>query len=157
MPTKNEPLKDVVIGKRRFQIGKMTAETGSQILFKLMAELRKVMSEDGGNQSIETKQVELTEDQKKEMAEAAADTSIQLMLQNLDEDGFKRIQRRALEVCGEYTAIGSEETVFPVLMNDGRIAIPTLVHDIQVISTLTRQSLLANLAPFFINGGFGNN
>jgi hypothetical protein len=59
-----------------------------------------------------------------------------------------------LEVCGEYKLVGSEEAVVPVLRTDGSFNDFELKTNIQAVAMLTSQSLLANLSPFFLNGGF---
>lgn len=153
MPKINEALKEVVINDRRFQIGKMTAKTGSWLLYKLMAELRKIMEPGNGDSPAP---VPMTDEQKKEAAEQMAQVSVGVMLQNIDEELFAKVQQHALEVCGEFKMVGEEEVILPVLMLNGNFSNPDLKFDIMTVVNLTSQSLLANLSPFFLNGGFGN-
>jgi len=155
MPKINEALKEVVINNRRFHIGKMTAKTGSWLLYKLMAELRKIM-QPGDGDTPSAPIVEMTDEQKKEVAEDMTRVSVTVMLQNIDRDLFDKVQQHALEVCSEFKMVGEEEVLLPVLMANGNFSNPDLRYDIQTISNLTSQSLMANLSPFFLNGGFQN-
>jgi len=151
---KLQPIKDTVINNKRFQISKMQSETGSWLLFKLIDALRKIMKSESGEMEISPEPViELTDEQKTAAAEAAANAAIQVMLMNLDEDLFGRIQKHALNVCGEYTAVGPDETIIPVLTATGKFANYALSTDIPTIAALTSQALYANLSPFFLNGG----
>lgn len=99
-------------------------------------------------------EVELTPEEKKTAIEAAASGAIQNMLMNLDEELFIKVQKHALSVCSRFDAIGDKEILLPVLMANGKIAIPDLQTNIQVVSALTSQSLFANLSPFFLEEGF---
>lgn len=151
---KTEVLKETVIGGNRYQISKMSSETGSWLLFKLIDSLRKIMQVETTEQP-EQIEVELTVDEKKAAIEAAASGAIQNMLMGLDEELFGKIQKHALSVCSRFDAINDKEILLPVLMvNTGRIAIPDLQTNIQVISALTSQALFANLSPFFLEEGF---
>jgi septum formation topological specificity factor MinE len=78
---------------------------------------------------------------------------IQGMLMTLDKGLFDQVQREALNVVGQYTAIGEKEVVLPVLMANGTVAIPELRNDIVSIVQLTSQSLYFNLSPFFLGDG----
>jgi hypothetical protein len=131
----------------------MTAKTGSWLLFKLMGELRKIIQK--GDDDVSPAPVTMTDDQKKENAEQMAKVAITVMLQNIDEDLFGKVQTYALEVCGEYKMVGEEEVVLPVLMPNGNFSNPDLRHDIMTASKLTSEALYANLSPFFLNGGLG--
>jgi hypothetical protein len=155
---KLQPIKTTTINGKSYQISKIQSDTGSWLLFKLMDALRKIMKAEGGDEPEPALEpiVELTEDQKKAAAEAAASAAIQVMLMNLDRDLFGTVQRYALEVCGEFTAVGSEEVVIPVLKADGKFANYNLSTDISTVAALTSQSLYANLSPFFLNGGMNS-
>jgi hypothetical protein len=152
---KLQPIKDVIVNQKRYQISKMKADIGSWLLFKLIDSLRKIMQADTTNEPVQ-EQVEQTDEQKKIAAEGAANAAIKVMLMNLDEELFAKVQKHALGVCGQYAAVGEEEVVLPVLMANGTFAIPELATDIQTVVFLTSQSLFANLSPFFLNGGFNN-
>src|SRR5215469_17322472 len=91
--------KDVVIGRNRYQISRMSAAVGSWLLFKLIDSLRKIMEGmDTSNTQPEA------EDTSMEQKEQAANALIQSMLMTLDQDLFSKVQREALRVCGQYTA-----------------------------------------------------
>lgn len=150
---KNEVLKEPTIGGKTYQISKMSSETGSFLLFKLIDSLRKIMQAETGDQ-VNQPEVELTPEEKKTAIEAAASGAIQNMLMNLDEELFIKVQKHALSVCSRFDAIGDKEILLPVLMANGKIAIPDLQTNIQVVSALTSQSLFANLSPFFLEEGF---
>lgn len=154
---KIQSIKDVVIGENRYAIQNMDAEIGSWLLFKLINSLRNIMNtptDETVNAPVAA--VEQTDEQKKIAGEGATNAAIQLMLMNLDEDLFKAVQRHALRVCSKYAAVGNEEVLLPVLMQNGKFAVPELNYDIKTVVSLTSQSLFANLSPFFLNGGFSN-
>jgi len=145
--------KEVVVGNSRYQISRVDAETGSFLLYQVLASLRKEMQ--GDKEESEPQQmVELSPEEKVKQVEGATSAMIQSLLMNADRSMFGRIQRDALSCCGQFTAIGETEAVLPVLMASGKIAIPALKNDIQTLVTLTQKSLEFNLLPFFSNGGF---
>ena len=153
---KLQPIKDTVVNGKRFQISRMQADTGSWLLFKLMDALRKIMQAENNDQPEPIQPaVELTAEQKTAAAEAAANAAIQVMLMNLDEELFAKVQRHALNVCGEYSAVGPDEVIVPLLKADGKFANFQFSTDISTVVALTSQSLYANLSPFFLNGGIG--
>jgi hypothetical protein len=149
-----EATKEVVIANSRFQISRVDAETGSFLLYQVLSSLRKVMQEEGGEDAQQKPEVELPPEEKTKQVEDATMAMIENMLMSLDRSMFGKIQRDALNVCGQYTAIGEVETIVPVLMVSGKVAIPALRTDFQTLVTLTRHSLHFNLLPFFSNGGF---
>jgi hypothetical protein len=152
-----EATKETVIGSSRFQISRVDSETGSFLLFQLLASLRKVMKEDDENDEPnkqERPKPELSPEDQVKQTEDAVSAMIQSMLMNVDRVMFGKIQRDALSVCGQFTAVGETETILPVLMANGKIAIPSLKTDIQTTVALTQQSLHFNLLPFFLSGGF---
>ena len=152
-----EATKEVVIGDSRYQISRVDSETGSFLLFQLLSSLRKIMKEDGeeNDQPEQTQPTqELTSEEQTKQIEEATAAMIQSMLMNIDRETFGKIQRDALRVCGQYSAVGETEVILPVLMANGKIAIPALKTDIQTLVALTQRSLHFNLLPFFSNGGF---
>jgi len=149
-----EATKEIVIGNSRYQISRIDAETGSFLLYQILAALRKAMSEDGEEPTSQGEQPALSpEDQTKQTSEATMGM-IQNVLMNVDRSMFSKIQRDALSVCKQFTAVGENETLLPVLMASGKIAIPDLKNDIQTLVALTQHSLHFNLLPFFSGGGF---
>ena len=153
---KIEKIKDVPIGDKTYQIGKMQSDDGSWLLFKLMDAMRKAMSESGAESSPEETSVELTDEQRIAAADSITNAAVHFMLMNAEKKLFSEIQKLALGVCGEYKLVGSEEAIVPVLRNDGRFNDFSLSTDTQAVAKLTKESLLANLTPFFLNGGFAN-
>jgi septum formation topological specificity factor MinE len=139
--------KDVTLGVSRYRISRMNASTGSWLLFKLLDSLRKIMTD--GSQDTQSAPQEIGTEQR----EQAANALIQGMLMTLDKGLFDQVQREALNVVGQYTAIGEKEVVLPVLMANGTVAIPELRNDIVSIVQLTSQSLYFNLSPFFLGDG----
>jgi septum formation topological specificity factor MinE len=139
--------KDVTLGVSRYRISRMNASTGSWLLFKLLDSLRKIMAD--GSQDTQSAPQEIGTEQR----EQAANALIQGMLMTLDKGLFDQVQREALNVVGQYTAIGEKEVVLPVLMANGTVAIPELRNDIVSIVQLTSQSLYFNLSPFFLGDG----
>jgi septum formation topological specificity factor MinE len=139
--------KDVTLGVSRYRIARMNASTGSWLLFKLLDSLRKIMAD--GSQDTQSAPQEIGTEQR----EQAANALIQGMLMTLDKGLFDQVQREALNVVGQYTAIGEKEVVLPVLMANGTVAIPELRNDIVSIVQLTSQSLYFNLSPFFLGDG----
>ncbi len=153
---KLEKIKDVPIGDKTYQIGKMISYDGSWLLFKLMDAMRKAMADSGNDTTPDSTPVELTDEQRIEAATSIADTAVQFLLMNSEKKLFDEVQKLALGVCGEYKLVGTEEAVVPVLRADGRFNDFNLSTDIQAVAKLTKESLVGNLTPFFLNGGFGN-
>jgi hypothetical protein len=149
-----EATKDVVIGDSRYQISRVDAETGSFLLYQILAALRKAIAEGGEEEPAQQEQIELSPEEKEKQTSEATGAMIQNVLMSVDRVMFGKIQRDALSVCKQYTAIGENETLLPVLMANGKIAIPDLKNDIQALVSLTQHSLHFNLLPFFSNGGF---
>lgn len=150
-----ESTKEVVIGNSRYQIARVTSEDGSWLLAQTLASMRKVMKAEGVDDQEEPKPaIELTPEQQRKNTEEMVSAMVQSMLMEVDRELFARIQRYALGVCGEFTAVGENEIVLPVTMATGRIAIPKLKNDISCIFNLTNASLVFNLLPFFLDGGF---
>jgi hypothetical protein len=148
---------EVVIGNSRYQISRVDAETGAFLLYQVMSSIRKAIledkSEDEPNKQEQPVVEKSPEEKQKEIEEQTA-AMIQNLLMNVDRQMFSRIQRDALSVCGQFTAVGEVETILPLLMASGKIAIPSLKFDIQTLVTLTQKSLEFNLLPFFQSGGF---
>jgi hypothetical protein len=139
--------KDVVIGSSRYQISRMNASVGSWLLFKLIDSLRKIM------EGAEQNGAQPEQEQSLHDKETAANALIQGMLMTLDRELFEQVQREALRVVGQYTAVGEKEIVLPVLMANGTFAIPSLRNDIATVVTLTSSALYFNLSPFFLEDG----
>ena len=148
-----ESTTEVVIGNSRYQISRVDAETGSFLLYQVLASLRKEMQGDNGETEPQST-VELSPEEKTKQVEGATSAMIQSLLMNAERSMFSRIQRDALSCCWQFTAVGENETILPVLMANGKIAIPALKNDIKTLVTLTQKSLEFNLLPFFSNGGF---
>jgi hypothetical protein len=140
--------KDVNLGVNRYRIARMNASTGSWLLFKLLDSLRKIMA-DTSQDGQQSAQEEIGPEQR----EQAANALIQGMLMTLDKGLFDQVQREALNVVGQYTAIGEKEVVLPVMMANGTVAIPALKNDIVTIVQLTSHALYFNLSPFFLGDG----
>jgi len=150
-----EETKDVVIGDKRYRIGRVSSDVGSYLLFQVIASIRAEMAKHTGDEPEQAEpESEKSEKEKRKEVENATRGMIQNMLMSLDQEPFSRIQKHALSVCGQYTAIGEVETILPLVMATGKIAIPSLKYDIQTVVALTSESLFFNLSPFFSNGGF---
>lgn len=143
--------KDVVVNEKRYQISRLNADVGSWLIFQLIDSLRKVFASNNEPEAVAN--VSEPDEKQKELA---AQALINGMLMTLDRGLFKEVQREALKVCGQYTAIGEKEVVLPVLMANGTFAIPDLKNDIPSVISLTSHSLYFNLSPFFLGGGLNN-
>jgi Phage tail assembly chaperone protein, TAC len=123
-----EKTKDVSIGDHQYRVGKLTARTASwvamQILTKLLPSGDELVT--GGRAS----------------AERSA----------LSESEFHNIQGHCLRVCARYETAGESLVPTPVLMADGRFAIPELEYDVVAVMALTLHSLMFSVSPFFEEG-----
>ena len=144
--------RDVVVGGNRYQISRMNAAVGSWLLFKLIDSMRKLFS----NNTVEAATPEPVVELDNEKKSQAANALIQGMLMTLDRDLFEQVQREALTVVAQYTAVGDQEVILPVLMKNGSFAVPALKNDIASVVALTSNSLYFNLSPFFLTGGLQN-
>jgi hypothetical protein len=137
---------DVVIGDKRYKIGKLRSDIGSWLLLQLMSTLREAMSK----MTDSDVQVDTPEQQTKEYKLAAAKGSIQFFLEKADRTLFAIIQKESLAVVSEYTAINEKEVLLPIVQVSGKFARPEMQFDSTTVLKLTIESLVANLSPFFL-------
>jgi hypothetical protein len=134
-----------VLGERSYQIRPITAEDGSFLAFKFVNKLREVMSGADRDEKPDANEKQPTQ-------EEAIRGTISLVLMNMNEDEFKLVQRKALALIDEFTAVGQSSEPIPITRN-GAIIAPALKGDVQALIQLTNESLYQNLGPFFSENG----
>lgn len=134
-----------------YRFGRMKSEDGSWLLMRLMKQLLDVMSSGTKSEDEPTEQVdEVVEPTPEEVKEKAAQAINMLML-NLEEDLFKRVQKYALGCISRYE--GTIQTPIPIMVN-GKLVVKELQYDIEATMKLTSTSLYFNLSPFFSQSAF---
>ena len=126
---KREPYKDVEIGGRKWRIGRFDALTGSYIATLLLMQMLPMGLDEkvsGGA-----------------LASLSKDRSL------MDKATFMSIQIDCLKVISEIQSIGGVATTLPILLVDGRWAVPDLENDLITVLALTVHTLIFNISDFF--------
>lgn len=121
-----EKTKEVEINKRRYQLHRFTAETGSWVAYMVMT---KILPSWVG---------------------AALPATNKSGGAELSEEDFRKIQQYCLRYCFEI----SEGAPIRVILDDGRWANPELAYDLPTVMALTTHALMFNLAPLFNEDAF---
>ena len=117
---------DIEIRGTRYQIGRLTARTGSWIVTQIVTKMLPFGIEGQlGTGGLPASRAEMTE----------AD--------------FQNIQDHCLAVCRRYEMTGSTETPMPITVRPGVFAVRELEYDLPTVLALTVQALVFNLSPFF--------
>ena len=120
---------DIEISGTRYQIGRMTARTGSWIVTQIVTKMLPFGIEGQlGAGGLPASRAEMTE----------AD--------------FQNIQDHCLAVCRRYETTGATETPMPITVRPGVFAIKDLEYGLPTVLALTVQALVYNLSPFFLEG-----
>ena len=150
--------KVVEVAGQRWQFRRMTPVQGSYIWQRLMA----AMFRSAQSQSAAT-QVEQSAEDKARIEEALAKATPEDRLRTTCGIGFmfltfeemEFVQKAALAVTSrlERPAGAADEQPMPVQMSDGRWAVPELEDDPNLVTQLTTEALVFNLASFLRTGG----
>lgn len=125
-----EMYKDVEIGGVKYQIGRMTARTGSWIAAQIISKvLPSVIESQMPLEGLPSSRSEMSEIE------------------------FQNIQDHCLNVCKKYELIGSTEAAVPVMARFGVFAVKDLEYDLLTVLALTIHALLFNISPFFEGDG----
>lgn len=125
----NPTLKTVTIGGAEYQIGQFKARVGSWILAQVLTKVLPAVIENAFAK------------------EAGAKLASQRPAISADE--FADIQGHALAVCRRV----ENGVPMPVFVHPDTFAIKELEYDLVTVTALTVHALLANLTPFFADGG----
>ena len=122
--------KDVEISGQRYQIGKMSARSGSWIVVQLITKLMPMGIENQLG-------IEGLSSGRSEMSEAE----------------FLNIQDHCLDVCRRYEMVAGQEVAMPIMARPGVFAFKELESNLLTILALTVHALLFNVTPFFEGDG----
>ena len=125
-----ERTKQITIGDAEYQIGSLTATTGSWIVAQIATKMLPALFE-----------TSLSEEAGAQLSSARS---------MLSEDEFQNLQGHALSVCRRMEKNGLP---MPVMHTSKRFAIKELEYDLVTVLRLTCESLVFNLTPFFEGAG----
>lgn len=137
--------KTVTIGERQFKIGRFRAVVGARILNVLMSATLRAQTEDKPSDSAEAK--EFTALSEEEKANISIASMWVLVGATISAELYGEIQKSCLQVC---FFMKQEDASIPIIMSNGRWAVPEIEKDIPTVNELIVQCLQFNLAPFFI-------
>lgn len=121
----HELTKDVDVGGKQYQVGKMTAQVGCWIAMQLFTKmLPSAVENQVGLEGMPTARTQLSEEE------------------------FYNIQNHCLAVCKRYELVGEVKTAQPIL-HSGRMAFKDLDTDLLSVLGLTVHALIFNVKPFF--------
>jgi len=128
--SKKEKYKDVEINGAWYRIEKFDAQTGSFVVYKLLAQLAPILP-------MLTKEVD--SDRFK--------NQLPSVLTGLSREDFKTLQIDCLNACSRLE--GNAKIPMPIVTADGRLAIEDLNDDTVTIMFLTVQAIAFNMSSFF--------
>lgn len=131
---KRETTKNIVIGERKFQIGKFDALTGSYIAFKLLTQILPILPMGGDLQG--------------QLGALPLPKTGEIM----SKSDFVSLQRDCLSVCSELVTVGGVESPMPILMPTGVWGVDGLQNDTMTVIALTIHALVFNVSSFFDEG-----
>lgn len=140
--------KALEIEGRTYQFRKLAPDVGTYILFRLLAASLNSSSSADPSSSAETSAIVNPDDVARSFAMAG-------FLRGLGLDDFRLIQRECMKKCSRMESTEAGEIPTPVMMEDGRFAIPELADNMTLITRLTMESLVFNFSDFFAHGGLG--
>jgi len=123
-----ETFKDITIGSRKFRLNKFDALTGSYIVYTLLTQILPM----GLDEKVE--------------GLAGQDRS---SLPTMSKDSFISLMRDCLKVCSEIKMVNNIVAPVPIMLGDGRWAVPDLETDTVTVMLLTVQALGFNVTDFF--------
>lgn len=142
-----EPLREVTIGESVYHVGRFSSKTGSWVLMRMMKAFRDLIK------SLEDDGTEGSTDDGRGETQQFSESLLQTLLSELDADEYERVQKHALSVVTLLDYVGEKQFNQPIIRPSGMFAISKLNDDIAAVSTLTSQSIFANLWPFFTKTG----
>jgi hypothetical protein len=139
--------KDITIGDQQYRIGQMTAADGSWIRLTFVKRYRAYLA------TITPTEKEDAEKAPSISPEQGFAMTANFLLEQLTREELAEVQRLSLSVCGRYSVKTGTPIAMPVLMSDGRYAIPDLEFDGPTVLQLTQETVAFNIAPFFTAAG----
>ena len=144
-----DDVKELTIGDKKFQLKRMSAETGSWILNVLLSAMFKAVS---GEEVSTSDQAEFDKGDKVEKANNAIAAMWVSVGTTVNLETYKQIQRCCLQTCLLY--VGGNPLM--LISANGRWADAALEKNVLVVNQLITEVLQFNLAPFFIESALKN-
>jgi len=138
--------KDITIGEFQYRIGQLKAADGSWIYSTFVKRYRAYREA----QPPQAQEAQPVADVPQELGFAM---TAQFLLEQLSREELAEVQRLALLSCGRYSDRTGTPIAMPILLADGRYAIPDLEFNGPVVYQLTQESIAFNIAPFFPGAG----
>jgi hypothetical protein len=123
-----DSFKDVEINGVRYQVGRMTARTGSWILAQIFTKIMPATVEGNLGFDLPGGRSEMSEEE------------------------FHNLQDHCLAVCSRYEELppgSGRETAMPIMASPGVFAVKELEYDLVAVLGLTIHALVFNVACFF--------
>jgi len=138
--------KDIPIGEHVYRIGQLKAADGSWIYSTFVKRYRAYREA----QPVQMEQPEATTEVPQEIGFAM---TAQFLMEQLTRDELTEVQGICLLACGRYSNRTGTPISMPILLADGRYAVPELQFDAPTIYKLTQEAIAFNIAPFFPGAG----
>jgi len=149
---RDEQVKEITIGSRRYQLEKMGAMVASRVhgwlIYSAMILQQQQAKSSNGSSAPSAEELAAIPVQER------ADGTVSMLWIGassvLSEDTYTKIQNYCLRCSKYYDADLS--TWSPVVLSDGRWTAKDLEKDAQAVDELIRQALQFNISPFFVAG-----
>ena len=149
-----EKTTEVTVGGQRWLIRRMTPTTGSYIWQRLMAAMFKAQMEASAaateTTEVDSKAVEAAE---KATPEQRLRGMCGIAFMNLSFADTEFMQTAAMKVVSRVEELAGADTPMPVMDDSGRYAIEDVATDPFLVTRLTVEALVFNLAPFLAESG----
>lgn len=131
MVTKREEFRVIEASGKKWQISRFDALTGSYVVMTLLSAALPM-----GLDS--------------QLSQAGGFSDLMAGRPLMDKPTFLDIQKECLKVVSLMKDLGGVETPLPVMLADGRWAIPEVEKDTAVVMVLTVAAILFNVEDFFL-------
>lgn len=149
--------KDVTIGAFDYRVGQMKAADGSWIYSLFVKRYREFRIAQMQESPTTTEETPASDSPAPAMPtpEVGFRMSAEFLIEQLSRAELAEVQAMCLESCGRYNDASGTAKSYPILMSDGRYAIPELERDGPTVLELTKESIAFNIAPYFPGAGSG--
>ena len=144
--------KDITIGEHQYRIGQLKAADGAWIYSTFVKRYRDYQA----SQPPQPEPPPVDPDAQVAPPvppEQGWAMTAQFLVEQLTRSELADVQKLCLASCGRYSSRTGTPIAMPLLMADGRFAIPDLEFDGPAVYRLTSESIAFNIAPYFPGAG----
>lgn len=138
--------KDVSIGETTYSVGLLPAAEGAWIYTTFVARYRALASPG-------SKPEESTAEPTPVDMDVVSMGAASFMVDAMSREELRETMQFCLAVCGRYTSATGTNVALPVLMPNGKFALPDMEFDGPVCRRLLLECLAFNIAPYFTVAG----